>query len=482
MTLVDLYLRLSDGRTENGSLPARERKLRSRADRNGWTVHRVVIENDLSTGNARNASAFKRRKITLPSGKVEYRVIRPGFRSILADLEAGRAHALLAEDLDRVVRDPRDGEDLLDIVERNKCSADSISDSLRLTNGGTDAEIYAFRGAVNAANKASKDTARRVRAARERQAEDGRWGGGRRPYGFDADGVTVCPAEADEIRRAADQLLAGISLRAISADLRTRKVPSVTGAHWTPETLRDILLRPRNAGIVVYQGRETDKRLDGEPILAEDLWRAVVDKLTDPARATNPGRAPLWLGSGLYRCVCGSPMEIARGTGRAAAYRCAHEGGTGDTHVRRNAVQLDEYIGIVIVERLSRPDAVDLIAKPSSPEVDVKALRRQAKALRQRKAKLSAMLGADEIDDADFAAASKANRTKLDAIEAQLASVADRSPLAAVVGAEDVQAAWDKCSLGQKRAIVDELCTVTVLPAGRGRGFDPTRVQVAPRT
>ena len=42
------------------------------------------------------------------AGQAVYRVWRPGFRSILDDLTAGRAHAILAEDLDRACRDPRD--------------------------------------------------------------------------------------------------------------------------------------------------------------------------------------------------------------------------------------------------------------------------------------------------------------------------------------------------------------------------------------
>ena len=45
-TEVDLYLRLSDGRTEE-ALDGREAKLRGEAERLGWTVRRVVTENDI---------------------------------------------------------------------------------------------------------------------------------------------------------------------------------------------------------------------------------------------------------------------------------------------------------------------------------------------------------------------------------------------------------------------------------------------------
>jgi hypothetical protein len=86
MNTCDIYLRLSDARLEE-ALDGREAKLRAEADRLGWDVHRVVIENDLSPNG--KASAFKRKKITLPNGRTELRTVRPGFRSVLGDIMAG---------------------------------------------------------------------------------------------------------------------------------------------------------------------------------------------------------------------------------------------------------------------------------------------------------------------------------------------------------------------------------------------------------
>jgi len=87
-------------------------------------VSRVVIENDLAaTGRGRPASAFKRKRIITPSGRLELRTVRPGFRSVLDDLMSGRVQAVLAEDLDRAARDPRDLEDLLDACAERGASA-----------------------------------------------------------------------------------------------------------------------------------------------------------------------------------------------------------------------------------------------------------------------------------------------------------------------------------------------------------------------
>src|SRR5258708_36496986 len=139
---ADIYLRLSDFRDDD-DFGGREAKLRQEAARVGWDVSRVVVENDLvrnGNGRARPASAFKRKRIVTPSGRTELRTIRPGFRSVLDDLMAGRVSAVLAEDLDRAARDPRDLEDLIDACAERGASARSLSGSLMLTDGGTDGE------------------------------------------------------------------------------------------------------------------------------------------------------------------------------------------------------------------------------------------------------------------------------------------------------------------------------------------------------
>lgn len=502
--ICDLYLRLSDGRKENGSFADREKALRGKASQLGWTVRKVVIENDLMNGS-KSASAFKRRALRDRAGNVirdeftgkpKMRVWRPGFRSILEAIATRQIQAVLAEDLDRTLRDPYDAEDLLGYVQDTGAYAASLSGSLTLTAGGTDGERMMVGMLVQVKRQESADKMRRAQDGRERQAAHGIWGGGRRPYGFkpvpNPSGnhqntrLVVDEAEAKVIRHCADQVLSktfgepgGNSLKSIAKDLRDRNVPTVTGARWTAESLRDVLVKPTNAGIVVHDGQETDVRLPGEPILPEDTYRAVVAKLRDPARST-PGRAPCWLGTNLYRCVCGSVMEIQGGTTRARTYRCAREGGAGAVHVRRNAAAVDAFVGAVLIERLSRNDAVDLLASPTQ-KVDVKAVRRKVNEQQEildgwARDRAEGVCTRDE-----WLVGTKTARAKLEALQAQLAAVTDRSPLEGIVGAVDVQGTWERLSLGQRRVILAELITVTILPTSRkGRGFDPDTITIRP--
>ena len=81
----------------------------------------------------------------------------------------------------------------------------------------------------------SEHRAERVHMARERQACQGKFGGGRRPYGFETDGVTVIPEEAAAIMGIADAVRSGVPLRSISRDLRKLGVrpPAAPSGHRT---------------------------------------------------------------------------------------------------------------------------------------------------------------------------------------------------------------------------------------------------------
>ncbi len=51
-----------------------------------------------------------------------------------------------------------------------------------------------------------------------------------------------------------------------------------------------------------------------------------------------------------------------------------------------------------------------------------------------------------------------------------------------MINSPDPVPAWRDAGLANQRVMVDRLCTVTILPSGRrGRGFDPTSVDVAPK-
>ena len=507
-----LLARLSDNRddvdlTDEGiprSLDDQVQRMRERCAELGWRPWKVIKNPRLS--------AYKRRKVTLPDGRREYRVFRPDLREALEDLTAGRATRLLCLDLDRAFRDPRDLQDLIDVVEhsRHRIVVESCTGSLHMEKGrdNFDAEIR-----VLVANKASRDTARRVSAARERQARSGQFGGGRRPFGFCCgapqapvgtapegvvcawhggrdcrSGITPIPAETAVIYDCSHRLLQGVSLRALAAELRRQQVPTVTGTPWRAETLREILLRPRNAGLAVFQGKVLEGVLaPWAPIVTREVWAAVVAKLTDPSRRTGPGAAPKWLGSGLYRCgICTPPgtatvgkpvtVQVTLGGGRQPGeprYQCK-----GHSHLTRNVGYVDRVVVAHVLYALTHPRRVELLAPPP-PQVDAVALRDERAAIRARLEQFAV----DEVlgtrTHAQVSAATAAGNARIDEIDNLLNTNATSDPLAQFVNTADPLTAWWDASLANRRLVIEQLCTVTILPAGRrGRGFDASSVRI----
>ena len=210
------------------------------------------------------------------------------------------------------------------------------------------------------------------------------------------------------------------------------------------------------------------------PILERDVWERLRDKLTDPSRRTGTSNEPKWLVSKFTRCgVCGCTMHVTAGGQRAPSY-------TGDecNHVARDAHHVDDYVAGVITERLSRPDAADLLKPPPRPGVDAAALRAEQRKLRERKAAQARMHARGDIDDEQLASGSREIRARLAVIDAQLAASDQPDPLEEFRG-KPAAAVWKSLRLPRKRAVVQALIeSIAILPAGRGRPAAGSRANV----
>ena len=229
---------------------------------------------------------------------------RKDYQRMLADIRAGVIEAVVVWDLDRLHRRPIELESFIDLADAKRLALATVTGECDLsTHNG---RLYArIKGAVARAEMDQK-SARQKRAARQR-AEAGTQWWSVRPFGFayhdgrpvlDDDGrPTLDRAEAAVIRAAYTAVQAGSSVYAITADLNTRGVATAKGNKWRPSQTRQLLLSPRNAGlrtlateVIDDNGRvtvtdEVIGRGEWPAIVAEDLWRAVQHKLTDPAAA-----------------------------------------------------------------------------------------------------------------------------------------------------------------------------------------------------
>ncbi len=199
-----------------------------------------------------DTTAFKKRRIRLPSGRSVWRVYRPEFRRMLADYEDGKIDGIIFYDLDRMARQPRDLEDMIDLAEFCKRPVETVTGNidLRTSNGRAMARVL-----VAMANKSSEDTSRRVARAMLQSAQEGRgnrWAGRRRRFGWEPDG-TVREAEAEVIRQGARRFLAGESWGSVVRFFGESAQP-VRARSWSAVAVQQILLNPTTAGIASYNG------------------------------------------------------------------------------------------------------------------------------------------------------------------------------------------------------------------------------------
>ncbi|MEU0369076.1 recombinase family protein [Streptomyces sp. NPDC006283] len=461
-----IYVRISQDRTGAGLGVDRQREdCQALADRNGWNVVEVYVDNDIS--------AYSGKK-------------RPGYRQMLADLDDGLATVVIAWHNDRLHRSPLELEEYIDLSQRrgvdtHTCQAGVID--LSTPGGRMTARIH---GVV--ARHESEHKAERVARARMQKAKAGEWGGGIRPFGWGvptgeltkrvdkATGEEVevpvldmnkaVPEEAAAIEAGHDMLLSGGSLNAWVKWLADKGLTTTRGNPIGPQEARDYLLRARNAGIAIYKGEEIGKGT-WDALVPEEKHRAVVAILKDPSRRTTPGSQPKWLGSLIYRCGrpgCTAFAYVTQSGGRSyPSYRCqtAHGGG-------RRASTLDEYVQDVIVERLSRDDAQDLLL-PGPENIDVSGLQMESETIRRRLTDVAATFGAGQISMPQFTEASGVARAQLEGISRQLARAATQDPLVPLVGAPDVRKAWKAMDLPRQRAVLRELVDVTLMSPRRGR-------------
>ncbi|WP_055712610.1 recombinase family protein [Streptomyces torulosus] len=158
------------------------------------------------------------------------------------------------------------------------------------------------------------------------------------------------------------------------------------------------------------------------------------------------------------------------------AYRCRSA-----VHVTRTAELLDGYVEAVVVERLSSPDAVSLFAPTPDKGESTEHLATRANTLRAKLDQYSADYADDLITRKQMIDGTARARAKLAEIEAEMERRATVPVLARLpLGTPEIGKAWEGYTLERKRAILDAIMEVTVLPSRRGRpkGFKPGTGQV----
>jgi DNA invertase Pin-like site-specific DNA recombinase len=443
---------------------------------------------------------------------------RPAFLRMVRDIKAGKLDAICVWDADRLVRHPRELEDIIDLADIHGLELATVS--------GGDFDLSTPTGRANArmkgvfARQEMEQKAMRQKDANGKRVPDERapwWP--TRPFGYDAardytadpengvwwtvkraknqppvfNPIRKHPTEAKLVVAAYRRFNTGTTVRTIATGWNAKGIKTPLGNRWTGVTVRALLLAARNAsfergrvgkGIRRYtvEGRDDKGRVtkvehevEGTwpALVSRAVWEQAVRKLEDPRRRRGTDSGRKYLLSGIALCgLCGKPLGCTMSSRGTRQYACVH-----CHRINRAGEKLDALIIETVVRRLSKPDAVNLL-RPAVDPVDAQELEAERAALQD---KLVA-LGKEYATAPAVFRQSALNeiQQQLAAIDAQLQDPGQAEIFEGVIGAKDVRKAFTGLDLGRRRTIVSALMTVTVKPVGKRSGavFNPDAIDV----
>lgn len=283
------YVRISKDREGETSTTTQEERIRAHCQAHGLDVVDVIVEPGRSAYGATRGT-------------------RPGFLRAKGLIDSGAADVLVVWKLDRATRNAKDILDLVDELHEHGAQFASVTEGFD-TSTATGRMILTVLAALAEMESATKSERLEVWQAHRRTT--GAVPTGPRPFGYrrtptngakHSNRLDMDPAEARIIRRVARQVLAGKSLRSVTADLAAAAVTGRNGKPFTIRSVRMILLRPTTAGCREVSPGVFVKSSEWKEILDRDTWDELRRMLTDPARRTSASNRRRWLLNGIATC------------------------------------------------------------------------------------------------------------------------------------------------------------------------------------
>ncbi|WP_063749887.1 recombinase family protein [Streptomyces sp. C] len=497
--LVGGYARISDvgelgdGRDGEEGVTRQKEDVHDLVKVRALTLHRMYVDNDLS--------AFKRR------------VKRPDFDELVSDLETEVIDGIAAYNIDRVTRQPRQLERLIDIYERARrpmVFATTAGDyDLSTDDGRFNARLY-----VMIANKFSADAARRVARQKKAEAMEGKPHRGVAPFGWKDGGKEAEPFEAELINKAHRDILNGkllseVHLEWVELGVRSRQTPP--GRNITYTSVRYILTNPRLCGYRVYVPQaEREKRgrldlsefvlerADGTPVIGDwekicspDQWRAVCDVLKSRAisgRGRKKGSTVTKrLLTRIARCgECGGgmlTMMYTRGTTsyerHGFFYTCLKSAG-GCGGVSRSGPPVEEFVEAALLAYLRR---MAKALRSGTSEINPALVKARAE-LDQVKAEIAEarqLRESGEFPLKEFVREIKRLDDRRDALEIEVATLNVSGMESSTTAAERIAREWETYTTPMKRAAIERFIEAVVIkkqPRGGNHAFRPDLIDV----
>lgn len=425
-----LYCRISERDEKVDKVDIQERRLRAAAAEAGYEVTAVFVDDGVS--------AYK--------GKV-----RPGFLGLLAEIKAERCDIVMAVAPDRFARRLQENEALQVLCVTAGVKWHTLTGGVMDPSTPMAKAMSSIAGVMAELESANKVERLQARFTDRLASGSDLWGN--RPFGFEVDRMTVREVEAAIIREGYRMILDGATLYGVARVWNDSGVLSSAGNSWIVQTVKQVLLRPRNAGLLVSRGVILGDSLPA--IVEREQWEQLTAILTNPSRNTRPGPKVLThFMTGVAECgVCGSPMRSATATSRGRSlpiYKCSRArdraANDGQRHPTIQRPILEAAIPEAVMGALINSIWDDRKAHESNNAVGIGVLAAQrAEIDRQKRVvqELSLMPGADLAH----------TRHELGRLESEASTIDDKL---GALRAESAQHAF----IGNVRDLVDRLRAV----------------------
>lgn len=231
---------------------------------------------------------------------------RPSFKRMIKDIESKKVNIVITKDMSRLGRDYIvTGELMEKYFPKNNIRYIAVNDGIDTFIDNGINEITPFKAVIN--DYYARDISKKVRSSLQAKMKDGKYVGGRTPYGYDRDPdnknhLIINKEQAKVIKRIYKLALDGLTAYKI-ARLLTKEEVKTPAQHydfdwrsnhnykygiWHSSTVKDILTNRIYTGDLIQNRRrkvnyKVDKIVYNNPdnyIIVENTHEAIIDKET----------------------------------------------------------------------------------------------------------------------------------------------------------------------------------------------------------